>query len=183
MSNSVPPTHPLPFQPTRHQLDELDALLRRILTLPDHASADDLDSPPPPSEPPVARRIPIRVPELPPRFWSDGTPTSVSVLVSPPPAEYRDAANESHESSEITRTPIVVESAPLPRPRRFSNADWWLRPLLWSNRVFDRAAMRLGRPGRWLRGSRGRAYLGWIGIGCLATAVLWCLADWIGWPW
>jgi hypothetical protein len=46
-----------------------------------------------------------------------------------------------------------------------------LRPLLWSNRTFDRCTGWLGAPGRWLRGPGGRLLLGWAGLGLWAAAL------------
>jgi hypothetical protein len=51
------------------------------------------------------------------------------------------------------------------------------------NRLFDRAASRLGLVGRWLRGRWGRGLLGFVGVLCLAAAGVLLLLDWIGWTW
>jgi hypothetical protein len=56
----------------------------------------------------------------------------------------------------------------------------WLRPVLWVNRSFDRAAFNFGTPGRWLRQPGGRAVLGTVGMLLLAAAVL-VLLERIGW--
>src|SRR5262249_12019081 len=58
-----------------------------------------------------------------------------------------------------------------------------LRPLLGLTRLFDTAALGLGRPGRWLRRPAGRTTLGLIGLALLAAAVALVLLDRIGWTW
>jgi hypothetical protein len=63
-------------------------------------------------------------------------------------------------------------------PRRGS---LWLRPILWSNWVFDGVTRWLGPPGRWLRSPAGRSVMGWIGLGLLAGAAAWLLAFGFGW--
>jgi hypothetical protein len=66
--------------------------------------------------------------------------------------------------------PTTATPAPTHTAGRFP--AWLLRPLLWSNRAFDRWTGWLGRPGRWLRGPLGRAVLGWVGLGLWAVALL-----------
>jgi hypothetical protein len=58
-----------------------------------------------------------------------------------------------------------------------------LQPLVWANRAFDGCAARLGPPGRWLCGPRGKALLGWTGLALLSAAVAWGVLDWMGWTW
>ncbi len=59
----------------------------------------------------------------------------------------------------------------------------WLRPVLAVNRAFDAGTAWLGAPGRWLRGPRGRALVGWTGLGLLAGAVVWVVLAEFGWTW
>jgi hypothetical protein len=79
------------------------------------------------------------------------------------------------------RRPAFFSNRTAPAPRRL--AGWWLRSLLWSNRTFDHYTFWLGRPGRWLQGRTGRAMLGWLGLGLLGAALVWCLSNWFGWTW
>jgi hypothetical protein len=60
---------------------------------------------------------------------------------------------------------------------------WLLGPVVWANQVFDRGTDRLGATGRWLRGSRGRSLLGWVGLGLLGLALGWQALAWMGWGW
>lgn len=67
--------------------------------------------------------------------------------------------------------------------KRRRNFRWFLAPLVWWNRIFDRGVELLGWPGEWLHGSRGRAFLGILGILCLVLALSWWLLVRIGWTW
>lgn len=58
-----------------------------------------------------------------------------------------------------------------------------LFPLTLCNLAFDLATVPLGPLGHWLRGHHGRAWLGWMGIGLLATAAIAWFMGWNGWTW
>jgi hypothetical protein len=60
---------------------------------------------------------------------------------------------------------------------------WWMQPILWSNRIFDRATLRLGSVGSWLRGENGRTLLGWTGAVLLVLALTCLILDVVGWNW
>src|SRR5439155_23813338 len=70
-----------------------------------------------------------------------------------------------------------------PRTSILDPRSWVLWPLVGVNRLFDRAASRLGIAGRWMKRPWGRALLGWVGLLCLAAAGVLLLLDWIGWTW
>jgi hypothetical protein len=69
---------------------------------------------------------------------------------------------------------------PIAAPRR---VPMLIRPLVSVNRAFDRLTGRFGRPGRWLRGPRGRGLLGWSGLLFFAVAAGWAVLEWMGWTW
>jgi len=79
--------------------------------------------------------------------------------------------------------PISAKSASSPQPSTFDPTPLWLLPFVWCNRAFDGFTVLLGPPGRWLRGSAGRAALGWTGLLMLAAACGLFLGDWFGWTW
>ena len=56
-------------------------------------------------------------------------------------------------------------------------------PLLWFNQGFDKCTYLLGGGGRFMRGPRGRYFLGLTGLALLAAAGLWLVKDWLGWAW
>jgi hypothetical protein len=59
----------------------------------------------------------------------------------------------------------------------------WVRPLLWLDHGFQTCMAPLGPVGRWLRGTAGRALLGWTGVLLLAAACGLAARDWFGWTW
>jgi hypothetical protein len=173
-----------PAHPTRQQLDELEALMQRMLELPVNHLDDDarppLDNIPPaavlPASPPwpgpLADSEAIREPRL------DFLPASPGLPVDQP----------SHREEQPAVLPFAMPPAGLKRRKSIGRlfrprTVILLRPLLWINRVFDRTVGRLGRPGRWLRGAAGRTLLGWIGLLCLAGALALGVLDLLGWSW
>lgn len=207
-----------PLQPTRQQLDELEALMQRMLALPVNqldAGADDelslptlapIDMPPAwdtaesallPAEGARPSREPIG-----PVKNGDASRPTVPVLknesppVPPPISLVRDdpvlaAFEEPEEGHGENLTPVAANVAivrrsaaadrPWSLPARARSAP--LRPLLWTNRVFDRTIGAIGAPGRWLRSPRGRAWIGWTGLALLAAAATWAFLEWMGWTW
>jgi hypothetical protein len=215
---SSPP--PRPAHPTRQQLDELDALLRRMLE-PDSEPAlpvEELPAPPPgpavsyrviqpaaeaPTDPAAEAKpgeeqwVPLRSTWQPsPHTWGPlaaswqqaqaarGTPPAPPPADPPPqpPPPAPDAAPPPiirPVSGFVQRQPEPSGPEALVAPP----VSRWLRPLLWCNRGFDALTASLGAPGRWLRGRRGRAVLGAVGLLCLAAAVARAVAEGIGWTW
>jgi hypothetical protein len=222
------------MHPTRQQLDELDALLRRMLDLPvQPADAAPSAATPPepepalpaeahkpreksPTGPPVSYVVietagpstpePAAAPQAPrpeaePEGWipfrSSWQPSPqtwgplaeswkqarTAGLPAPPAADSRTAV------AEPSSPPAVVDSAPEPKPMPATapaapaaspplTLTWnpparprALAPLIWFNRLFDACLTPLAGPGRWLRGSGGRSFLGFVGLACLGAAV------------
>ncbi len=205
---STPATTPSPslLQPTRQQIDELDALLQRMLELPVNPFDTEMAAPAGPeplvfsiSSPLPCTRgrgvgdegaEPLRTPTpspqpLSPEYRGEGL--SEEVLADVASVESPPDTNPVERSVRVVglaSVPVVIQrpsvsSGDGPRPA----APDWLRHVLWINRVFDRHVLRLGGPGRWLRQPRGRALLGMLGIVSLATALTIVLHDWFGWTW
>src|SRR5438034_7983962 len=205
---STPATTPSPslLQPTRQQIDELDALLERMLELPVNPFDAETAMPAGPEEMVFSICSPI------PRIrGTEVEGEGVERLQTPAPLpqplspEYRGEGRWEEDSAAVAclegapdlhpdewpvhtvglaSAPVVIQRPSMSlgdAPRRV--APGWLRPVLWINRVFDRHVLRLGEPGRWLRQSRGRALLGTLGIVSLATALTIVLHDWFGWTW
>ncbi|HXG09993.1 MAG TPA: hypothetical protein VNK04_09405 [Gemmataceae bacterium] len=144
---------------TRQQLDELDALLRRMLELPVYPTEEG----PAPAEPAPSLAVPAPEPVALP----SSEPAGPRAL---PPVESPAADLPVSPVSE----PTEEETLPI---------AWWLRPILWGNRTFDRGVARLGRPGRWLRQPSGRTLLGVTGLVLLAAALALLVLDWVRWNW
>jgi hypothetical protein len=181
----IPGRSPVSHAPTRQQLDELDALMQRMLALP--VDAVDVPSDAAPSNiAPSADEEQERVDVL----------TTITPDAGTPSATQEESPEESVLAPGISWNLI----SPLPAPRRGSGVPetapsaiesseelivvgWWLRPLAWMNRGFDRWFQRLGPLGRWLSDTGGRSVLGWIGVLLLAAAVAWVVLDTLGWTW
>jgi hypothetical protein len=169
-------SEPRPFQPTRQQLDELEALMQRMLALPVEPPETEAASVPPPivetaGIPELAEPEPTPLPSS--TQFTQREPVPVSVAVTPEPVFI---------VPQPEPPALPAEAVPAARPvHRRPRVDWWVRPLLWSNRTFDRCTIPLGDPGRWLRSRRGRSWLGYTGIVFFATALAWEVLDWMGW--
>jgi hypothetical protein len=184
-------------QPTRQQLDDLDALLQRMLALPVDPGEESADARP--AEPPTP--VP-QYPEPPAGnlVLSEPEPPPPSPPSAPRPAP-RPAAPQALEPQASVplpvlnpvppterRPPVLAVPEPLPprqalaasRPR---GVPLLLRPILWLNRQFDSLTFNLGSPGRWLRRPTGRTVLGFLGLLLLAAAVTLVLLDRFGWTW
>jgi hypothetical protein len=177
--STVPAPQPRSRQPsnTREQLDELDALLQRMLELP----VDPTGGEGPPLE--AGGRAPTALAEAPPDVHvvrvvvppgpveGAALPAVARALEQPPPTPLPPAPGLSSLSAQATAPQLVQppDGPPL-----------WLRSLVQVNRQFDRWVERLGAPGRLLRRPLGRALLGCIGLGLLAASVG-LLLQWFGW--
>jgi hypothetical protein len=209
MSTPAKPSASAPesLQPTRQLLDELDSLMQRMLALPVDQLEDELRAAAVPPEPEIPDSPATAVKDLPPpaNYAGAGLPgeTDAPEPIRPDfapaaeeigqPAQSEEAWEDSLPASPevlaalgrpapVGRTPGVF--LPLPRPA----ADVpealpaaWLRPLVWGNRAFDGCTAWLGGPGRWLRSDRGRAFLGWVGLGLLAGTFAWLTVNGLGW--
>jgi len=204
------PTRSTRDHPTRKQLDELDALLQRMLALP----VQPEDEPESDSEEQAdenVRETECDAADAP----NDGTPTSEREALAPvrlesltyqgvpapvrlesPTYQAPNVEKEAAEEAQIHIPPATddVETAePLAKPATTSIAaesrpeETKIFPsdgiLPWINYLFDQYTGYLGVPGRWLRRPVGRALLGWTGMLLLATSVAIVILDWIGWTW
>jgi hypothetical protein len=194
--------------PTRQQLDELDALLRRMLELPVTPPADtpeaaaagppEAAAPPEPSPPPVSyvvvEKAKTEEPATPPprsegeaegwipfrSSWQPSAQTWGPLAESWHQAQGAGRPTPAGEETPPTppataRAPAQPPTPPAP-PRTVTWRGPWperlLGPLVWLNRAWDACLAPLGGPGRWLSGPRGRSLLGYIGLACLAAALV-----------
>lgn len=204
---ATPATH----LPTRQQLDEIDALLQRMLSLPAPAG-DRAEEPPtsvtfpapvvrevPPPQPPApgdpavhAWRVewmqqppaPAPHPAAPPPVTAWGAP--VTPPAYPPWAEPPFATPVPSAGPAPYAAPVPMPGAPLcppPVPPRARPPQSPAVQLLGLlNGVFDLPTYLLGPLGGWLRGP-GRAAVGWLGLGMLLAAAAWAVGDWYGYDW
>lgn len=168
--------------PTRQQLDELEALMQRMLELP--VNHLDEDGAPRPDEDPSAAP--------PENLWPSAFVPSEATREPRP--ELSPASLQLTAESPLLqpRLPVAeLPAAPPTGPKRRKSFSRLFRPgatllvrfLEGINRAFDRTVIRLGRPGRWLRSTTGRTFLGWIGLLCLAAALALGVLDSLGWMW
>ncbi len=146
-------------QPTRQQLDDLDALLQRMLALPVN----------PADEPPPAGNVVLSDPARPP------APVPLPLLNPVPPAGRRAPVLPPPDRLLSPRQALIASRPPAP--------PLLLRPVLWINRRFDGFAFGFGSVGHWLRRPTGRTFLGILGLILLAAAVALVILDQIGWTW
>jgi hypothetical protein len=176
------PQSPVSLQPTRQQLEELDALMKRMLALPVDGPEEPAVAPPPESE---AADLALPEPE-PPKASEPAAAVVVSVppealpllpprrLLSPAPALLRPDGATARPSSADEPERLVTDDGPPP-------VSPWVYPLVWCNQVFDAGTLLLGPVGRWLRGPVGRVVLGTLGLLLLAAAAAWVALDQMGW--
>lgn len=196
------PRLPLSAPLTRQQLDELEALMQRMLALPvepapDNAAestastaakerqpaplTDPLSPTNNPGEPQSGNDQPL---VLPPPSQREGKGAKQGRNAVPPPP--RSPSRDKEEGKELPQ-PGAGEPDGLSRTVYARKEPAPVRPgpgpLVWCNQVFDAWTKALGPPGRWLRGPQGRAVLGWIGVLLLAAALAWVVLDGMGWTW
>jgi hypothetical protein len=195
-------------QSTRQLLDELDALMQRMLAVPVQPG----DSEPAPAPEPVreaAATAPRNVELVP-------APIAVTAV---PAADFRELAQEK-PPSPVPLMPIILTrpkasvaempafpcvQAPLPQRKPTAPPEAlpkpppaWMNPaatkvapppaatgrgtalLIALNRGYDRLTDWLGPLGRWMRGEQGRSVLGWTGLAMLVSAVVWAAFRFLG---
>jgi hypothetical protein len=191
---------------TRRQLDELDELMQRMLALPVDPADETAGSPHPVAPAPSAsdQGVDEGVP-----IAEQGSISPVAAQSPPIVARSPDHAKPPTEGlpnqetfgrpqwlgrgtkpqlkAEETESQLISYQQVNRRgPRSRADvppAEWWLRPLLGCDRVFESGARWLGPFGRLLRGYWGRTALGFLGLSMLVGALTWLLAGRTGWIW
>ena len=96
------------------------------------------------------------------------------------PHFFPDSFQDQMPPPLVVRRPMKIVTAPdSPRP---ALGNLCLRPLVWANQSFDQCTTLLGPLGRSLRGSRGRSFLGILGLISLMLAGAWLALEHMGWP-
>src|SRR5581483_4843381 len=196
--------------PTRQMLEELDALMERMLSLPVN-DLESLSNLPKPDLPDLSPGLASFDPSA---QVAEDVPDALappSVAAAPPPAaripsysfseqerEQADANPFREQQPSAFDQQFPQEEDPLPPPLilkrpepvlapaatarlvRPAGHGVWLQPLQWANNLFDQTTQKLGGLGAWLRGQHGRAVLGFLGLAFLLLALLLWLRDWFG---
>lgn len=208
MSIPVMPAEPAGLQIARQQLDELDALLERMLALPvyqaedssvdaeravfsedasrenDGASSRSGNS----GEPPSDDCVPVQVPaadtsaaaEIP---HTDVAGISSAVVPTEPSRLDGSEANPRGAAAEGNEKDTTTSAGGEPADEPWARQTLFLWPLVLPNRVFDLCVAPLGAPGRWLQSGRGRTFIGGAGLLFFAAALSWAILDWLLWNW
>ena len=194
MSTSSSPS----LHPTRRQLDELDALMERMLELPVDSTAEGTNEAATDSQAPSDSSNDAFAAFMAPGFASYTTENETLQTGSPDAFNFSSAIeNPAPSASERGASPFAFQPTALPsttvgthpgasliRSTDESNDNApppaWLFPVVGINRVYDGVMGSLGRPGKFFM-STGRAWLGWIGLVMLAAALAWGILDWITW--
>ncbi|MSU79501.1 MAG: hypothetical protein EXS16_15595 [Gemmataceae bacterium] len=193
-------------QTTKQMLDELDALMERMLALP--VSQPDAVAPFPksvvkgptlaatltllersPAPNPTPATVPVTAPPTDSQGWHDHP------ILNPP--HFTQAGQESLTAPEPSDQPVPLTNAVLP-PSALARMEpllaglpdlsmpkvtgWFYLPLVWLNELFDGVTSIAWGTG-WIRMAGGRRFLGFSGIALFLIALGWALVDWRGWNW
>jgi hypothetical protein len=205
------PSRPVsPDQPTRQQLDELDALMERMLALPVNQSGESAGG----------QDRGTGVPDAAASLTGNAGPEStfyVATTATTPSSSQLATDVDPIETKAQPDPPPITARPPLPAaialtpspPRQpqaagslqgtselnvpewlrakmsYANwrVSWYLRPVVWCNRAYDAGTSWTGPLGRWLRGAQGRALIGLVGLLVLIAAFAWVAIDGLGWTW
>jgi hypothetical protein len=173
------------LQSTKQMLDELDALMEQMLSLP----VNDLDEAP---------SFPKEV------VKPHALTASLTLLESPAPLnEARLPApiahpplNAPHLTMPVYLQPLTNDALPasllaqmepllsqIPESDAAATTLWIYLPLVWINQAFDGCTMVFGGLGALLRTGASRMLLGLSGMAMLAVSAAWFAKDWLGWNW
>jgi hypothetical protein len=168
------------LQTTKQMLDELDALMDRMLSLP----VNDVEESPP-HEKPAVLSAKLTLLESPP------TPTFAAALTPPvvetpplpvnPPHFTPPMSQPTLLTNEITPPSVMPQLEPLISDTAVEAPATSFSPLWWLNERFDAAVGWLPGIGTLLKSSNGRGFLGFLGFILSAAAFGWLLKDWLGW--
>jgi hypothetical protein len=195
--------------PTRQQLDEIDALLRRMLSLPP-LPGEPAAPESPPASPAVTYSAPTVREVSPPRDPQPGDPVvrewraewspapapqgpSVVAWGSPVPAAAPVHLPPAAAPAPTYAVPATAEQFPFAAPVTHvpgqpppsaarPPAALPIQLLVLLNGTFNVLTYLLGPLGTWLRGP-GRTALGWCGVLMLLVAGVWAAGEWRGFDW
>lgn len=195
MSSNARTRFDVSASPTRQQLDELDALMQRMLALPVHPESPTLTEAVSPRSTPPARET--AVPKAVFDFGSYTTDEgATATAVAPAPTASRATIDPLFDFAALAEPPpppatqpFLDESSPAVAalenyPSLAERAPGFVvYPLVQVDRLFEIATLAFGPVGAFLRGHAGRNLLGTLGVVLLVVAGVWCILDGIGWTW
>jgi hypothetical protein len=175
------------LHPTRRQLDELDALMEKMLELPVNPVVEQVQHPgseepasPPPDGASALGDSPLG------EFASHGfvsyrTDENDASVTSPAQAmAFHFAEPKLAVVNPVSPNRIVIARTSAGLADDGPPPPLWLWPVAGINQMYDALMGGLGTPGRIMRGT-GRKLIGWIGLLLLAAALAWGVLDWLQW--
>lgn len=198
------------LQSTKQMLDELDALMEKMLALPVNDPEDAapfpeevvkapnlpptvsatltlLEPPAPVSEPPTVPEPVLWHPATNPPHFAPPEPIEAKAPPAPvaPPVEVKAPAPQPEPLTNdflpsTTTASLDPLLAEIPEPETPTTAIGY-PALLWINQGFDHATACLGGAGDWLRSQAGRTLLGVSGVALMLVAAGWLFKDLLGW--
>jgi hypothetical protein len=197
------PVNDSSLQSTRQMLDELDALMERMLTLPVNEPEQPGAAPQQPAKnaalsatvtllEPHALARPLPEGDVPAPFNPPHRPVPVAPAPMPEPEPVLQASPRPVPEPEMLTNEVVPASllpelesllAAMPKPTPEPTTRLIYLPLVAINLLFDVTTWTLGGGGAWLRTDGGRLVLGFSGVALLIASAGWLLKDWMGWNW
>lgn len=174
------------LETTRQMLDELDALMEKMLALPVTEDGGASQSKAAAHAPALTAKLTM----LPPVSEAPKPAATGHPVLNPPHLEV-PATVSAPQPAPLTNDVLPPSLMPQLEPMLAAVPDPVVPAVdsdgtsmfLFVNQVFDVITMPLGGLGRWLRGSEGRLALGLLGMAALAGAIVWALHDLLGWNW
>jgi hypothetical protein len=193
MSKPAMPRSETPPLPTRRQLDELDALLQRMLDLPvNHTAEVGL----PPLDPSEAEEPPFNETSAWTSKWEEpaARPEVDRDLPVPPvpisqanwksrwsPAE--EAPAHRSESPPVAFPPLPADEA-WPEQATPNSQAWEKIVEPPPSAAAEDSSPEVSQPSRWpIRPPTFHVVLGWLGLLCLVGSLALLAYDWFGWTW
>jgi hypothetical protein len=177
------PANDTTLQSTKQMLDELDALMEQMLSMPVH-DAEEAPRFPKDIVKPQALTATLTLLESPAPLNGPRTP-AIHPPLNPPHAAMSSAlaplTNDAVPVSMLAKVDPML--AAIPESDAAPTTRWCYLPLLWINQLFDGWTFMLGEWGAMLRTQVSRTLLGIMGIALLVLAAGWFVKDWLGWNW
>jgi hypothetical protein len=193
MSKPAMPRSETPPLPTRRQLDELDALLQRMLELPVNHTAEAGLAPVDPSE---EEDPPFNETSAWTSKWEEAkAPSELDLAPDAPPSQVIPAEWQSRWTLPAEATAPLSESPrvefpPLPaekawRDQATPDSQSWERivepP---ATGLAEESSPEVSEPSLLhIRPPTFRIVLGWLGLLCLVSSLAVLAYDWFGWTW
>jgi hypothetical protein len=193
------PKNDASLQTTKQMLDELDALMERMLSVPVNDSEDAplfpaevVNSPALSAKLTLLESAPLSQIPAPPMLEQHPpfNPPHRTMPAQPAAAEPVEMAEPQRIEPELLTNDVLPPSIPSPvgsllaevsAPDDAQLGELGFAPALWVNQAFDASTEILGGAGGLLRGPAARTLLGIAGVALLLVAIGWFLNDWLGW--